>query len=137
MDPFLGFGFAWMRFQSTQRLCGPPAQRTDQRAVVLVRNLAGAVIELQLLQRRKRPITLLGELQPAALERVGLNQPVFSGRYPRSPQEGQGDYDDADDGEHDAEREPDAHARMLDPDLNPLTAVQASGVAVARRAGTR
>ena len=42
-------------------------QRPDERAVVLVRDLAGAVVELELLQRRERAVALLGEREPAPL----------------------------------------------------------------------
>ena len=41
-------------------------QRADELAVVLVRDLAGAVVELELLQRRERAVALLGQLERAA-----------------------------------------------------------------------
>src|SRR3954470_23161312 len=65
--------------------------------------------ELELFQGRQRGAALLGELDPAALELVGLAKPVFRGRDPGPPQERQRDDDDSGDSEQDAEREPDVH----------------------------
>jgi hypothetical protein len=46
--------------EGAERLGRPAAQRPDLRPVVLVGDLAGAVVELELLQRREGPVTLLG-----------------------------------------------------------------------------
>ncbi len=97
------------------------------------------MIELELLQGGKGTIALLRELQPAALLRIGLAEPVFSGRNARTPQERQRHDDDAGDGKQDAERKPDAHTANASglATRSERAPGQASGVAVARRAGTR
>jgi hypothetical protein len=97
------------RVERPERLRGAPAQRTDERAVVLVRHLAGAVVELELLQRRQRAVPLLDELEPPALERVRLVEPVVLGRRARSSQERPRGEQHARDGEQGAEKERDAH----------------------------
>ena len=51
-------------------LGGATPQRADELAVVLVRDLAGAVVELELLQRGERAIALLGERQPPLFQLV-------------------------------------------------------------------
>ncbi len=53
--------------EGAQRLGRRAAQRPDELAVLLVADLAGAVIELELLQRGQRAISLLGECQPLGL----------------------------------------------------------------------
>ena len=63
------------------------SQRSDQAAVVVVRDLAGAVVELELLQCGKRAVPLLGEAQAALLELVKRRQPVV--RCSGLSQEGQ------------------------------------------------
>src|SRR6266536_2922748 len=106
----LGLGLAPTGLQRTQGLRRPPAQRPDELAVVLVGDLAGAMVELELLQGRQRAVALLRELQPAALELIGLAEPVLRGRDPGPPEKRQRDHDDRGDSEHNTEREPDAHA---------------------------
>ena len=49
------------------------------------------MVELELLQRRRGAVALLGQLQPPALGLVGLVEPVVA---PRLAQEGQRDEDD-------------------------------------------
>ena len=62
-----------------QRLHRPGSlgpQRRDESAVVLVRDLAGAVVELELLQRIERTVSLLDERQPlppALVQRPSLS----------------------------------------------------------------
>ena len=51
----------------------------DEGAVVLLGHLAGAVIELELLQRRERAVTLLCELEPAAVALVRLIKHIPAG----------------------------------------------------------
>jgi len=68
------------------------------------------MVELELLQGSQRAVALLRELQPAALEFIGLTEPVLRGRDPRPPEKRQRDHEDGGDSEHNAEREPDAHA---------------------------
>ena len=46
---------------------GRAAQRADERAVVLVVDLAGAVVELELLQRGERAVALLDQREPPLL----------------------------------------------------------------------
>ena len=50
--------------EGTQRFGGTTPQRADELAIVVVRDLAGTVVELELLQRGERTIALLGERQP-------------------------------------------------------------------------
>src|SRR5919201_534286 len=109
------FTLARAAVECPQRLRGLPPERPDQFAVVLVRDLARPVIELELLQGRERTVALLGQLEATALARVGLAEPILGGRKARPPQEGQRDDDHGDDCEHDAERKPDAHATNARP----------------------
>src|SRR5581483_1775644 len=85
-----------------QRLRRPPAKRPDELAVVLVRDLPRAVVELELLQRGQRAVALLLELEAPALERVPCGR--------RLAQEGPRDEDDARDREHRADDERGGHA---------------------------
>src|SRR5581483_5986692 len=78
----------------------------------------------------ERTIALLGEPEPL---RVAFFEPVLGGRNVRTAQERQGDEQDARDGEGGADDQPGVHARMLEG----AARRQASGVAVARRDGTR
>ena len=83
--------------EGTQRFRRATPQRADELAVVPVRNLAGAVVELELLERRKRAIAFLGLRQPPLFQLVGPGEPVVL--RPRLAQEGQGDERDATHGE--------------------------------------
>ena len=51
-------------------------ERPDERAVVLVGDLARAVVELELLERRERAVALLGEREPRARPRPGVVERV-------------------------------------------------------------
>src|SRR5262245_55070724 len=66
-----------LRFQRPQSLSDPQPQRANQLAVVLVGDLAGAVVELELLERRQCAVAVLGDLERALLQRAGLVQPVL------------------------------------------------------------
>src|SRR6185437_12765068 len=109
-DPLLGFRFARTRLQGTESLCRAPAQGSHQNTVVLVGDFPGAMVELELLQGSEGAVALLGELEPAAFELVGLAETVFCRRQPRSPQEGQRHDEDGGDRKQNPQREPDAHA---------------------------
>src|SRR6185503_15743245 len=98
------------RLQRAQRLGHTRAQRPDELQVVLVRDLARPMVELELLERRERAVTLLRELERAPLEGARLVETVL--RRIRLADEGQRDEDDARDGEDGADRERErAHAR--------------------------
>ena len=66
-------------------------ERSDLRAVVVVRDLARAMVELELLQRRECAIALLGDGEPPLLEIVRRLQPIVS--YGRLTEERQRDDD--------------------------------------------
>ena len=97
---------ACARLERPQRLGRLAAERADEGAVVVVRHLAGAVVELELLQRPERPVAHLGQLQLPLLELAAVVQRVPLGR--RLAQVGQRDEDDARRGEQRAEDERDA-----------------------------
>ena len=86
---------------------GIAAERTDERAVVLVRHLSRAVIELQLLERGKRTVPYLGELELPACLHVGFGNPIRLGR--RLSEERKRDGDDAHEGERPDEDERRCH----------------------------
>ena len=67
------------------------------------------MVELELLQGCQSAVALLGELEPAALELIGLAEPVLGGGDPGPTQERQRNDDDGSDGKHHTEREPNAH----------------------------
>ena len=62
-----GRALARRRIERAHGLGRLPAQRPDELSVVLVGDLARAVVELELLQRRESPVALLEELQPFLL----------------------------------------------------------------------
>jgi hypothetical protein len=99
--------------EGTKRFGGATPQRADELAVVLVRNLARAVVELELLERRKRAIALLGQRKPPLFELVGPGEHVVLG--PGLTQKGQGDQPDASDGEDGTDEERSGQARTVAP----------------------
>ncbi len=74
-NPFIS-GVLGAEIERAHRFCRLSSQRPDQPAVVVVGNLPGAVVELELLQCGKRAVPLLGEAQAALLELVRRRQPV-------------------------------------------------------------
>jgi hypothetical protein len=89
--------------EGSQRLRCMLSQRADEPAVVVVRDLAGAMVELELLERGKRAVPFFCEAQAALLELVRRRQPVVAGGG--LAQEGQSDKYDARDREHRADDE--------------------------------
>ena len=89
-----------------------PYPPPDERTVVLVRDFARAMVELELLQRREGTVPRLRQLQPAAIDLVRLVQDVAVGL--RLSEVGQRDQDDAGRGEERAEDERCAHVRAGD-----------------------
>src|SRR5438034_7834267 len=73
--------------EGAQRLRGTTSQRADEPPVVVVGDLAGPVVELQLLERGERAVPLLGKREPPLLELVWLQKTIVSGT--RLPQERQ------------------------------------------------
>src|SRR5205823_5855602 len=90
--------------------CRTPPQRPHLEAVVLVRDLARAVVELELLQRCQRSVPLLREREPPALELARLVEGVARRRG--LAQERPGDRDDDEHREHAAEHECERHTGM-------------------------
>ena len=93
--------FRWLGdlgLERAQRLRGADAQRAHEPAVVLVGDLAGPVVELQLLERGERAVPLLGKREPPLLELVWLQKTIVSGT--RLPQERQGNEQHARNREH-------------------------------------
>src|SRR5438876_11347341 len=64
-----GFCFG-SQFECAEGLSGAAAERTDEPAIVLVGDLAGAMVELELLQRCECAVAFLGECKAALLELV-------------------------------------------------------------------
>src|SRR5262245_36483541 len=91
--------------ERAQRLGRLPAERADERAVVLVRGRARAVVELEFLQRRERAVALLEQREPPYLGLVADVQLVALRL--RVAEEGPCDVEDARRGERDAEDERD------------------------------
>src|SRR5438105_8212963 len=87
-----------------ERLGRAPPERPHELAIVVVGDLAGAVVELELLQRRERAVAFLGPRDPNLLLWLGRVKPVVLRR--RIAQEGPGDEKHACHGEHDPQREP-------------------------------
>jgi hypothetical protein len=58
--------------------CATP-ERADEVAVVVVGDLAGAVVELELLQRGECTITFLGQREAPLLQLVGASQTIIPG----------------------------------------------------------
>src|SRR5919109_3380032 len=120
-DMHLCFCVAGTPIERPQSFGGPPPEGPDELAVVLVRDLARSVVELELFQGRESTVALFGELEAPALAGVGLSQPVFRRREPRMPQERQRDDDDAGDREKDADPEPNAHTANARRGLEPAS----------------
>jgi hypothetical protein len=99
------------RLEGTKQLGGASAQGPDKRAVVLVGNLAGTVVEFELLQRSERTVALLLERNPLLFPRPRLLEAVVLGN--RFPQEGACHEQDAPHGKQGAQDEPDAHYAFL------------------------
>jgi hypothetical protein len=59
------------QLERTQELRGATSERRDQVAVVVVGDLARAVVELEFLQRRQGAVALFGERQPSLSELIG------------------------------------------------------------------
>src|SRR6478672_11968943 len=91
-----GWGRAQVECPQSLR-CATP-QRSDERAVVVVRDLAGAMVELELLQCGERTVALLCERQSSLLQFVRSDQTVVPRR--RLAQERPGDHCHAEDGKH-------------------------------------
>ena len=85
------------RIEGAQRLGCLAPKRSDELAVVGVGDLAGAVVELQLLQRRERPVALFGYTDALTVLRRELGEPVVLRR--RLAEEGARDERHARDGE--------------------------------------
>ena len=84
--------------EGAQRLRSTTSQRADEPPVVVVGDLAGPVVELQLLERSERAVPLLGKREPPLLELVWLQKTIVSGT--RLPQERQGNEQHARNREH-------------------------------------
>ena len=67
------------RLERAQRLGRLASQRPHERAVVLVRDLPGAVVELELLERPERAVAALGQLEPPPVDLVRLVEHVAAG----------------------------------------------------------
>jgi hypothetical protein len=91
----------WQRRAVLERPCRPPPERLNERAVVLVGDLAGPVVELELLELGKHAIALLGGDQRVVVRRFGRG--CLAGAQERN-----GDEDDGRGREQRAERELDA-----------------------------
>ena len=89
--------------EGSQRLRCMLSQRADEPAVVVVRDLAGAMVELELLEGGQRAVPFFREAEPALLKLIRRRQPVAAGG--RLTQEGQSDKHDARDREHRADDE--------------------------------
>ena len=85
------------RIEGAQRLGCLAPERSDKLAVVGVGDLPGAVVELQLFQRRERPVALFSDTHALTLLRRELGEPVVLGR--RLPEEGARDERHARNGE--------------------------------------
>ena len=93
--------------ERAERLSRLTPQRPDRGPVVLVVDPPGAMIGLELLQRRERPIALLGEGEAPPPLRCELVELVGEGL--RLAQERQRDQHDAADGERRAQHDRDGH----------------------------
>jgi hypothetical protein len=94
-----GHGRSWL--ERTQRLHGLLPQRTDELAVVGVRDLSCPVVELELLQGRKCPVPFLGQARSFTLGRGRVGEAVV--RRGGVPQEGPRDEEDAGKGKRESE----------------------------------
>jgi hypothetical protein len=95
--------------ERAQRLGGTTSKRTDKPPVVVVGDLAGPVVELELLERSQRAVTLLGEREPSLFELVRLQKTIVAGA--RLTQERQGDEHHARNREHGTDDESDGQMR--------------------------
>jgi len=95
--------------ERAQRLGGTTSKRTDKPPVVVVGDLARPMVELELLQRSQRAVTLLGERKPSLLELVRLQKAIVAGA--RLAQERQGDEHHARNCEHGTDDESDGQMR--------------------------
>jgi hypothetical protein len=95
--------------ERAQRLGGTTSKWADEPPVVVVGDLAGPVVELELLERSQRAVTLLGQSEPALLELVRLQKSIVAGA--RLTQEGQGDEQHARNCEHGTDDESDGQMR--------------------------
>jgi hypothetical protein len=79
----------WQRRAVLERPCRPPPERLNERAVVLVGDLAGPVVELELLELGKHAIALLGGDQRVVVRRFGRGclAGARSGREQRAERE--------------------------------------------------
>ena len=68
------------------------------------------MVELELLERRQRPVALLGELEPAAAVGARLAEQILLPSRIRLPQERHRDERDTGDGQEGAEDERSGHA---------------------------
>lgn len=93
--------------ERSQRLGRLPSKRADEAAVVLVRDLADAMIELELLEGGEGAVARLSELEAAPVELVRLLEDVPIG--PRLSQVGQCDEDHTSRGEQRPEDQRQAH----------------------------
>src|SRR6266545_2272840 len=66
------------RLERSERLGRLTAERADERAVVLVRDLAASVVELELLERAERPVAALQQLDLAPFELARLVEAVVA-----------------------------------------------------------
>jgi hypothetical protein len=77
--------------EGLERLPGGSPQGPDERAVVLVRDLAGPVVELELFERGQGAVALFQEPEARLLLRIRRT----GGLFPALPQERARDEDDA------------------------------------------
>jgi hypothetical protein len=95
--------------ERAQRLRGSTPKRADQPPIVVVGDLAGPVVELELLERSQRAVTLLGEREPSLLELVWLQKTIVPGAG--LTQERKGDEHHARNSEHGTDDESDGQMR--------------------------
>src|SRR6266542_1115423 len=98
------------RLELAKRGSGLLPERTDERRVVLVGDLAGAMIELELLQGSEGAVALLGQLELPAGFGADLVQAISAAANRRLSEEREGDEDDACDREQRSEDEGSGHA---------------------------
>jgi len=97
------------RLECAECLCGLPPQYPHLAAVILVRDLAASVVELELFERGERSVAALEQVQAAPLRRGRLVQLVVLRL--RIEQERTRDEEDACEGQRGAEHERHRHAR--------------------------
>ena|SRR5213594_43140 len=99
-----------LRLERTKRLRSLPPKRRDEFPVVGVRDLAGPVIELELLERREGAVALLGQANALALLGRHLREPVVRRRG--LAQKGTGHERDTGDGKKNREKQSDSRHRQ-------------------------